>query len=200
MPSATTHNPRSGRSRKASSLHARTLPVSVRAALRQVLATSLMPAPSQRCRQFEAAQQVDIKGVRRTLTMQQVVGAQSAEVGFEHQHIATAVVIDFHQIEQAKQRPGARVFLDTYTPTTQLFDHQACAAFVAISRPAKCCLHNRAMTVFHLLLAEAEISPTKAGVQRVRLKLEQYQRLVGVFREEATPNGLCPTHLRQELL
>src|SRR5690606_9019704 len=200
MPSPTTHGPRSGRSRKASSLRTRTLPVSVRAALRQALATSLMPTPSQCRRQFEAAQQADIEGVRRTLAVQQIVGAQPTEVGLEHQHIATAVVVHLHQIEQAEQRPRAGVLLDADTPATQLLDHQAGASFVALGRPAECSLHDRPVTVFHLLLAEAEVRPAEAGIQRIRFQLEQDQRLGGILREEAAPNGLRPAHLRQEFL
>src|SRR5690606_36069386 len=83
---------------------------------------------------------------------------------------------------------------------TQLLDHEAGASFVALGRPAECRLHDRPVTVFHLLLAETEVRPTKAGIQRIGFQLAQDQRRVGILREEAAPNGLRPAHLYQEFL
>src|SRR5690606_1650310 len=100
MPSATAQRPCSGMDKRASSLFCRTLPISVRAALRQETVV-ILPA-LQGCRQPETAQQIHVEGIRGTLAVKQVVDGHPIEFRLEQQHITPAVIIPLHRVEQAE--------------------------------------------------------------------------------------------------
>src|SRR5690606_21387262 len=163
MPSATAQSPCSGMDRRASSLFCRTLPTSVRAALRQE--TVVIRPALQGCRQPEAAQQMDVEGVRGTLSVKQVVHGHPIELRLEQQHVTPAVVIHLHRVEQAEHRPGARVFLDAYAPTADFLNHQTGTTVIFLAGPAERRLNDGAMAILHLLVTESEISTAQMRIQ-----------------------------------
>src|SRR5690606_1098965 len=57
--------------------------------------------------------------------------------------------------------------------------------------------HYRAVTVLHVLIAEAQTGPPQVGVEEEGLQAELHLGLGGVLGEEAAPDPLGPAHLRQ---